>query len=165
MIQLDAQALSDRAAISDAVIGYATALDTQDWTLFGSLFAETVTVDYRSFDPLLFHTLGRNEWVAMMKARFGGFDATQHVSSNHVHRIDGDSALCTSYMQARHFVVRDADTACASFFGYYATRLVRTSDGWRICHLTLTVTARTGNMQVFQWAQARRDTALAALPS
>lgn len=161
MMQHDARTLSDRAAISDVVIAYATALDTQDWTLFGRVFADTVTVDYRSFDPSLFHELQRDAWVAMMQAGFGGFDATQHTSSNHVHRIDGDTAVCTSSMQARHFVVRDAETACATFFGFYTNRLVRGLDGWRISHLTLTVTARTGNMQVFQWAQERREAASA----
>jgi ubiquinone biosynthesis protein UbiJ len=62
--------------------------------------------------------------------RLRRFDATQHASSNHVHRIDGDTALCASFVQARHFVMRDAETACATFFGFYTNRLVRSRDGW-----------------------------------
>ncbi len=153
---LDPAVLADRAAISDIVHGYATALDTLDWTLFRTIFAETVTIDYRSFDPALAFTIPADDWVAMLKGGFGGFDATQHISSNHVHDIDGDRARCVSYMQASHFVVRDGQTACATYFGYYVNGLIRTPDGWRLSDVTLNVTARTGEMRVFEWAAERR---------
>lgn len=154
---LDAARLADRAAISDVVIGYATALDTRDWALFRTIFAEEVTVDYRSFDPSLAYTLPAERWVAMMREGFGGFDATQHISSNHVHALAGDAATCISYMQASHFIVREGATACATFFGYYDNRLVRTAAGWRLAAITLNVTARTGDMRVFEWAAERRQ--------
>ena len=152
---LDAAALADRAAISDVVIAYATALDTRDWVLFHSIFDEQVTVDYRSFDPALFFTVSSREWTDMLSGGFGGFDATQHISSNHVHDVAGDSATCVSYMQASHFFVRDGQTACATFFGHYVNRLVRTPQGWRLSAVTLNVTARTGDMRVFDWAKER----------
>jgi hypothetical protein len=152
---LDLTALSDRAAISDTVIAYATALDTRDWVLFRQIFADVVTIDYRSFDPALAFTLPADQWVHMLSSGFGGFDATQHISSNHAHRIDGDDATCTSYMQASHFFVRDGTTACATVFGYYVNRLVRTDEGWRLVGIKLQVTARTGDMRVFEWARER----------
>lgn len=153
---LDAALLADRAAISDIVIAYATALDTRDWGLFGSIFADEVTVDYRSFDPDFAFTLPAARFVEMMQSGFGGFDATQHISSNHVHAIEGGRATCVSYMQASHFVVRDGATACATFFGHYTNRLIRTPGSWRLSELTLTVTARLGDMRVFEWAADRR---------
>jgi hypothetical protein len=147
--------LADRAAISDLVIAYATALDTRDWVLFRRIFADTVTIDYRSFDPALQFTIPANQWVQMLSSGFGGFDATQHISSNHVHDIAGDAATCVSYMQASHCFVRDDNTACATLFGYYVNRLVRDAAGWRLSGITLQVTARTGDMRVFEWARQR----------
>jgi hypothetical protein len=153
--KISATDLADRAAISDIVIGYATALDTRDWKLFRAIFADAVKVDYRSFDPRLDFTTSADEWVAMLSSGFGAFDATQHISSNHVHTLNGDNATCVSYMQASHFVVRDGETFCATFFGYYVNELVRTAQGWRLSGVTLNVTAKNGDMRVFDWANER----------
>lgn len=149
--------LADRAAVSDVVLAYATALDTLDWPLFRSIFADQVRVDYRSFDPSLDFTLPADDWVAMMQRGFGGFDATQHISANHVHRIDGDRATCVSYMQASHFVTRGGETFAATLFGRYVNELERMGQGWRLSAVTLHVSARTGDMRVFEWAAARRS--------
>jgi hypothetical protein len=155
MPALDPAALADRAAISDIVTAYATALDTRDWALFYRIFADPVTIDYRSFDPALFFTVSSRQWTDMLSRGFGGFDATQHISSNHVHELEGDAATCVSSMQASHFFVRDGETACATFFGHYVNRLIRTEAGWRLSAVTLNVTARTGDMRVFDWARER----------
>ena len=40
------QELADRAAIVDAVISYATALDTRDWERLGSLFTDDACWEY-----------------------------------------------------------------------------------------------------------------------
>ena len=47
------QELIDRAAISDMVHAYATAVDTRDWELFRSLFVDPLLLDFSSFHPSL----------------------------------------------------------------------------------------------------------------
>ncbi|MDB5971411.1 MAG: SnoaL-like domain protein [Hydrocarboniphaga sp.] len=147
--------LADRAAISDVVLGYATALDQRDWPFLRSLCADVIGVDYSSFQPGFALTLASDEWVKLMAGGFGGFDATQHISSNHVHCIEGDHAICVSYLQASHFLAAGDITACATVFGYYTNRLLRTQQGWKFEHITLTVKARTGDLSVFSRAAAR----------
>jgi hypothetical protein len=154
MTDLDLQRLIDRAAISDVVIAYATAVDQRDWVVFRSLFTDRVLVDMRSFDPTLHREIGADELVALAR-RLSAFDATQHISANHVHRIDGDRATCVSYMQASHFLKRpDRDFHCI-LYGYYTNSLVRTDTGWKICEYALTVTAQQGDPRVFEWAGFR----------
>ena len=85
--------IADRLAISDVIIRYATALDTRDWRLLRSILTDRVAIDYTSFDPDLDLEMDAAEWVHRVRG-LAGFDATQHLSTNHRHHIDGDTATC-----------------------------------------------------------------------
>jgi hypothetical protein len=150
----DLQALADRAAISDVVIAYATAVDRRDWALLRSLFTDRVFLDFRTFDPSLYRELAADEVVELAR-RLGAFDATQHISANHTHAIDGDRATCVSYMQAGHFLTRPDGQYVCFLYGYYTTSLVRTAAGWKIDRYALTVTAQHGDPRVFEWVGFR----------
>jgi len=147
----DAQTLRDRAAISDVVIQYATALDQRNWGLLRSILADPIHIDYSSFFPGADASMPADEWVGRV-GQLSRFYATQHMSTNHVHSIDGDEASCVSYMQAGHFLKHeDIDYACF-LYGYYTNLLTRTDAGWKIRKCTLTVTAALGDDRVFEWA-------------
>ena len=149
--------LQDRAAISDVVIAYATALDRRDWALMRSLLCDPVAIDYTSFDPALDLEMPADEWVARVTEGLSGFDATQHLSSNHVHLAEGaDAARCVSQMQALHVLAEaGGEPAVCTLHGYYTTRLVRQPDAWRIRGVRLVITARTGDPGVFGRAVQR----------
>jgi len=147
----DLQNLLDRAAISDVVIKYATALDQRNWTLLRSILIDPVHIDYSSFFPAADMVLPADEWVARV-GQLSRFYATQHLSTNHVHRIDGDEASCVSYMQAAHFLKRDDHDYACFLYGHYTSLLTRTDTGWKIRKLTLVVTASLGDDRVFEWA-------------
>ena len=148
------QTLLDHAAISDVLHTYASAVDRRDWPLFRSLFTERVIVDMRSFAPDRYFEIGVDELLELARP-IDRFDATQHTSTNHLHRIDGDKATSVSYMQAGHFVKRpDGDFNCF-LYGYYTTSLVRTDAGWKIREYALTITAQQGDPRVFEWAGMR----------
>ena len=123
--------IADRLAISDVIIRYATALDTRDWRLLRSILTDRVAIDYTSFDPDLDLEMDAAEWVHRVRG-LAGFDATQHLSTNHRHHIDGDTATCISYMHAGHFLKHAA--------------------GWKVCKVKLSITARHGDARVFEWA-------------
>jgi hypothetical protein len=146
--------LLDRAAISDVLIAYASAVDRRNWALFRSLFTDRVFLDFRTFDPKLYREMPADELVEISK-RVGAFDATQHISTNHVHTIDGDRATCVSYMQAGHFLKRDDGEHVCFLYGYYTYSLVRTAAGWKIDRYALTVTAQQGDPRVFEWVGLR----------
>lgn len=174
------QLLLDRAAISDVVHAYATGLDRRDWTLFRSIFIDTIEMDFRSVG-LRAGSYDAGEWVRDAARLFAGFAATQHTSTNHVHDVRGDRATCTSNMQAEHFVARESTPGEPSsrepnsgepnsrepnykladaedrwtIGGYYTNELVRTADGWKLAKVTLIVTWQTGNPDVSRIAFKR----------
>ena len=151
MANASLQTLVDRAAISDVLHTYATAVDRRDWALFRSLFTDQVFIDMRSFAPDRYGEIGVDQLLDLAKP-LGNFSATQHISSNHTHRIDGDEATCVSYMQAGHFLKRpDGDFHCF-LYGYYTYSLVRTAAGWKICKYAMNITAQEGDPRVFAWA-------------
>ena len=152
--------LLDRLAISDVVHAYATGLDRRDWTLFRSIFTDSIEMKFDSAG-IRSGTYSADAWVRSAKRLFAGFSATQHTSSNHVHDIRGDQATCVSNMQAEHFVQREEDDGLAdgderwTLGGYYVNELVRQSDGWKLTEVTLNVTWRSGNPEVPRIAIAR----------
>jgi len=158
MERLTIDALIDRAEISDVVLRYATALDSRDWPLYGSIFTDPLTVDFSSWsgDPEV--TLPVDEWVALVRGTLSGFDATHHLSSNHVISLSGDTANCVSYMVARHYLVEDGERLMHSIGGHYRNRLVRGAGGWKITHCALTVTWEMGDRGLFDIAAGRTGT-------
>ncbi len=150
------QTLLDRAAISDVVIAYATAVDRRDWPLLRSIFTDRVFLDFRSFDPRLYREMSANEVIELAR-RLSAFDATQHISANHVHTLEGDRATCVSYMQAGHFLRRPDGEHVCFLYGYYTHALVRTAEGWKIDRYALTITAQHGDPRVFEWVGFRGE--------
>jgi hypothetical protein len=148
------QQLIDRAAVSDVVNTYATAVDTRDWALFGSIFADSLFLDFRSFRPSLYKQVTREELIEISKS-VEAFDATQHLSANHRHSFQGDRATCTSYMHAGHFLKRDGVDHACFLYGYYTYELLRDGAGWLIDKYGLQITAQFGEPRVFEWAGMR----------
>ena len=156
------QLLTDRADISDLVHRYATGLDTRNWALLRSIFTEEIDVDMSSIHMRPAH-LTADAWVESARVLFAGFDATQHLSANHVHEIRGDEATCTSYMRAEHFVINNEGENYYTMGGYYVDHLVRTAEGWKISAVNLNVTWNRGNRNVLNLA-ARRGRERLGLP-
>ena len=75
-------------------------------------------------------------WADQAISLVSGFEATQHIITNHVVTIDGDRATCVAYVQAQHFNPQGMYTVG----GYYTNTLVRTPEGWKISKLKLTPT-------------------------
>lgn len=160
MTEFEVQQIIDRTAISDVVHAYATGLDRRDWKLFRSIFIDVIEMDFRSVG-LRAARVDADEWVRDAKRLFAGFEATQHTSTNHVHEVNGDQAICTSNMQATHFVANEPNdnlengANCWTIGGYYINELVRRADGWKLAKVTLVVTWQTGNRELSRIALRR----------
>ena len=148
------QYLTDRAEISDVVNRYATGLDTHNWVLLRSIFLDEIDMDFSSVH-MKPGRMNADAWVESARVLFAGFDATQHLSANHVHDIRGDEATCTSYMRAEHFVINNEGENYYTMGGYYVNQLVRTPDGWKLSGVNLNVTWNRGNRNVLNIAQRR----------
>ena len=132
MDQEKLQLLLDRMEIIDTINRYATSVDTRDWDLFFNCYTDEINVDMVSvgFEEPMNMTAG--EFMEMIQRAVAPFDSTQHLVSNHVINIDGDSATLVCYLQAQHFRQDDTGIFALLIGGYYANSLVRTPAGWRI---------------------------------
>ena len=148
------QMLADRAEISDVVHRYATGLDSHNWTLLRSIFLDEIDMDFSSV-RMKPGRMNADAWVESARVLFAGFDATQHLSANHVHDIRGDEATCISYMRAEHFVLNDQGENYYTMGGHYINKLVRTPDGWKLSGITLNVNWNRGNREVLRIATRR----------
>lgn len=149
------QDLLDRAEISDVLNRYSTAVDGRDWPLLRSIFADEVVFDTRSWrggGPVVMHT---DDWLQRVMGQLSGFDATRHYTSNHVHRIEGDEAICVANVVALHFLTEGETRSMHASFGYYTKGLKRTADGWLIHAFQLIITADMGERALHDQAQAR----------
>lgn len=142
---------AERMAVSDVLHRYATAIDTKEFSLLEQVFDEQVETDFTGFGGAK-GSYGRDEWIASVQKTVGGLDATQHLTGNHVHRIDGDRAHLNAYLQALHrFSGAHADPDYI-IGGHYDIDLVRRPEGWRICGYKLTVTWERGNRYIMREA-------------
>ena len=153
--RLTADDLIDRAEISDVVHRYATGIDHRDWPLFRSIFTDQIMLDFSSWSGEPRHATSSAAWAAGVEKVLSSFDATQHVSSNHVITLDGDRATCVSYMMALHHLVTGDTREMHAIGGWYTNRLVRTGEGWKIADCTLTVRWEMGDRGLFARAMAR----------
>jgi hypothetical protein len=135
--------LQDRAEIGDLLDRYTTSMDRLDATGFDdawarSMFTDDVVLEYPPGTHHGIHGVGHFHAEVM-----GRFEATWHLSGNHLVDLDGDRADVRMTLTATHvhppetrgqrgedpFVVGD----------YFDAEVVRAPAGWRIRWMRLTV--------------------------
>jgi 3-phenylpropionate/cinnamic acid dioxygenase small subunit len=131
------------------LVRYATALDGRNWPLFADCFTADAVAEYAN---------GRFEGYAAIEANCRRavlpLDATQHLISNHVVDVAGDSASATCYLIAQHM---RADAPSGPFLllgAAYDDELTRTVAGWRIVSRRLRTLWTDGNKNIFEEARA-----------
>ncbi len=167
MIESALTKLVDRQAIVDVVVQYATGVDRRDWELYAACFTDPCEFDFSGWrgQPVL--VTSPADWTAKVRATNGNFDATQHLSTNHVISFAStDEATCVSAMHAQHWYSAarlaelgfTADEArWCTLGGFYTNTLVRTTTGWRIRRCQLDVTWMTGDPSIFDIARSLGD--------
>jgi 3-phenylpropionate/cinnamic acid dioxygenase small subunit len=153
------QVLLDRAEISDVQLRYATGLDSRNWPLFRSCFADEVETDFTSIFGGSPRKVSADKWTDAARRTISGLAATQHMITNHVITVNGDDATCVAYVQARHYLPNNTGDSTQTMFGYYTNRFVRTRDGWKIRGCKLTLFWQTGNWHIFTLAHERMKAA------
>ena len=143
--------LLDRADISAVLHRYCQAIDTKDWRLLESCFTEDLVADFTSFAGRE-AVEGRDKWLQAIKGTIAGLDATQHMTGNHIHTVDGDAAQLSAYIQAVHMLANDKGDSEYTVGGWYDIDLRRTGDGWRICRYALNVRWHRGNRGILRMA-------------
>lgn len=123
--------MSDRDDLFDLTVRYATAIDTQQYSLLTTVFTEDARVDY----GVVGQWAGGAEVAQFMTAAHVGAAHTIHRMSNQAIAIDGDTATIRTYVDA---LILMEDGSGANPVGYYDDHAVHTADGWRIDRRTYT---------------------------
>jgi hypothetical protein len=152
----DTRRLLDRVELEEVMNRYAASIDRRDWAGLRTVFVDgEVEADFTSMGVKQVFRGPADRWVEAVRRTISGFDATQHFFANHSAEVDGDRAVDTRYMQARH----QLETAHYTIGGYYTGHMVRTAAGWRIERYRLTVTFAEGDRALMGIASRRdRDT-------
>ncbi|HJM28230.1 MAG: nuclear transport factor 2 family protein [Acidimicrobiales bacterium] len=151
--------LDDKSLIPETIYLYAMGIDTKDFELYRSIFADLVEIDFSSYEGSSVtepSKLTGDEWVKRVQPLFTGLAATQHSMTNPVVSINGENAACRMYMQAHHVYEPDKETSWFTLGGYYDDTLVRSSQsptGWLLTGVKLTVLWRQGDHSIM--AEAR----------
>jgi len=129
---------ADKEQIAEVLIRYATGIDSKDWPLLRSCWADEIDVDYQQ--------LGRftsaDALTDVMRQLHENMGPTYHRMSNIVIAVDGDRATARSYVQAVLMLQSNDSTNWVDALGHYDDIFVRTPDGWRISE-RVSRTART----------------------
>lgn len=144
--------LLDRVELEEVMNRYAAAIDLRDWASLRTVFVDgEIEADFTSMGVKEPFRGPAERWIEAVRQTISGFDATQHLLANHSARVEGDRAVDTRYMQARH----QLGGAHYTIGGHYTGHLVRTAAGWRIERYTLTVTFADGDRTLMGAAYRR----------
>jgi hypothetical protein len=122
--------VSDRIEVSALLDDYARGVDTKDWDLALSVFADDATLDYSAFGGPNGSAKEVIDWIAESTA---AFTMTQHHITNRHITLDGDEAVCVSELFAP-IGMPSGEGKLAMLYsgGCYNDRMTRTPDGWKI---------------------------------
>ena len=123
----------DKQDIAEVIVRYATGIDTRDWDLFRTCFADDVLAEYDGIA-----TWDNVDAIAdSMESSHAEMGQTMHQLANIAISVDGDEATARTYVDA---VLMAADGQSGlNPRGVYEDRLVRTAAGWRITHRRYTM--------------------------
>ncbi|KIA60896.1 hypothetical protein FG87_34090 [Nocardia vulneris] len=127
---LDMQEISDRLAIQELVVAYATAVDSRNFDALDDVFVEEAYIDLTVFGGIAGKLADMKEWLTQSMAPIS---ASQHLMGNPEIHLDGDRAtgriMCYN---ALVLPVAQGDPAVTLLGMWYLDEYVRTPGGWRI---------------------------------
>jgi len=139
--------VTDRDELAQLASKLGLLVDAREWTSVQELFCDAIDVDYTSLSGGEPQRLAPAELVEGWKANLESLRATQHLIANHVVTLDGDEARIATNVTATHISPDDSDAHWV-VGGRYDMVARRTSAGWRIAALTLTVSWMTGSQEI-----------------
>ncbi|WP_242905195.1 nuclear transport factor 2 family protein [Actinomadura terrae] len=135
----------DRLAIIETCTRLAWHADQREWDRLSEIFTDAVTLDYTSLNGGEPAVLTPAQIIDAWSGTLGAFEATQHLITNHLVTVDGDTAVCTAAFQATHRLADPFGSPLWTLGGNYRFDLVRTDGAWRIGGLVMTATWADGN--------------------
>jgi hypothetical protein len=129
---LTTQELSDQIEISQVLNRYFRSMDTKDYPLLDSVFTPDATLRYENPGSL---TTTYREMAPIFEKFNDSFFFMQHIASQVVIDVAGDSATSSNNLRAVHFQEDHAGLHNKwVVYGAYRDDFVRSSAGWRIAN-------------------------------
>jgi 3-phenylpropionate/cinnamic acid dioxygenase small subunit len=127
--------LATRAAISDVIVEYATAVDTRDWTSFRQLFTDDAVIDYTASYGIAGGPDEITPWISRLMTHELVPD-TMHAITNVRISVAGDMAAAWAYYVNPDVMTVGADEPYLLFnAGRYSIGLRQADGRWRISRL------------------------------
>lgn len=161
MTAIDAQ---QRCEIIDVYNAYAEGIDTKNWPLVRSCFADEVFLDYGEVNPASGDAekpRPADDWIPVLQSVINGFDLTRHIISNHRFRACEEGVECRAYLHADHLILDEGQVTAATpeqvvtVVGEYTNVFRRDAGGWKIVRSRLAMGYATGNESLFAVAAGR----------
>lgn len=142
------QQLRDRYEIVELCGRMAWHLDHCEWDRLVELFTDEILLDYTSLNGGEPVTLPRKEVIEKWRGNREGLTATQHLVSNQVVQLHGDTADATAMFQATHLLPNRFGGPTWTLGGEYHYGLTRGTDGWLIRSLAMNIIWADGNRHI-----------------
>jgi hypothetical protein len=157
MSEIAVTGLADRLAVIEVCTRMAWHTDQREWDLLPEIFADQVRLDYTSLNGGEPADLTPDQIVAAWSGVLGGFEATQHLITNHLVTLSGETAVCTAAFQATHRLANPFGGPLWTLGGTYRFDLRRTDGIWRITGVVMTATWADGNKDLLALAATSRQ--------
>lgn len=157
--------LVDEHDIRKLVIAFSIGMDSRDVAMFRSAFADEVDLDIppRAADVIVLQgKVNADVYAEQVIKLLSGFEATQHVSTNHMIQVDGDRATCVCYIHATHYLPIASGESWLTAGSRYALEAERfPGKGWRFVRFRSTRMFSDGNLGL--WDELNRRLASGAI--
>lgn len=124
--------MTDRESIKELVAIYARALDARDYDTIERCFAPDAAAQYTGFSDAM---TGREEIMAHMRKALGPLATTQHIFTNFIIEIDGDSATLYCDAMGQHVTGTGEDAETYLSGGKYNAEMRRREGNWEFYKL------------------------------
>lgn len=146
------EAALDRQEIAEFIVTNSVLADSGDpaaWERYRQRYAEQIVVDYSSTlgDPA--RAVARDLLMPYWKSLIDAFDVTQHLVTNVVVTLDGDTASTRAYVVSNHRIGTDV-WSCGGIYEHGLQRAPGADGGWQITAQRFTPQFETGDRRVFE---------------
>ena len=142
MAATEPQNFADHLEIQQVINLYASAIDKQQWAALEGVFTDDAVANFIGIGVFE----GRQAIADLIASVLTQCSVTQHLLGNINIMVSGETATATCYLSALHVGLGDYAAETFTVWGEYSDELVRTADGWRIAHRTLTSQHASGDI-------------------
>ncbi len=142
MATTEPQNFADHLEIQQVINLYASAIDKHQWAALEGVFTDDAVANFIGIGVFE----GRQAIADLIASVLTQCSVTQHLLGNINIVVSGDTATATCYLSALHVGLGDYAAETLTVWGEYSDELVRTANGWRIVHRTLTPQHASGDI-------------------